>query len=112
MCDPYESTYFSFIVPEIYPYFNTLCVSYDRTELILVTISRLGIYIFAYYLITQYSKQSIQETLPSFIYTYLIYFVLAMIFITVMSLFVVIIQTPYFYDPHDTKENPIFKFNF
>lgn len=108
MCDPYESDYLSFIITEFYPYINKLCVSYDRTELILVTATKLGLYIFIYYLLIQYIASK-QNDLFENIFRYVSYIILFIIFLVIVSLFVVIVKTPSFYDPDNTKENPIIK---
>lgn len=82
-----------FIMPiEIY---NTkLCLSYDNTNLFITTITRLCLYVYIYYFLTQYLKINFDANLNSNTFKYIDYFLLAIIFINVISLVLIFVNTP------------------
>jgi hypothetical protein len=101
MCEAYEGYYIDYIFPisSNLLYFNELCISYDISTLTFVTIIRLFIYLFIYFLIITHVD------IFGKYYKYLDNIFLIIVFLNGFSLFITLIKNPKFIKRTLTNEN-------
>lgn len=91
-CKQYFLNFIDIFVMPVFIYFEKLCLSYDKTNLFLITLLRIIFYIYFYYFIFYF----LQTKISTEYLIYFKYFMFGIIGINILSLLITLLTTEFY----------------